>query len=178
MFRLCKYHSLIALWWSQQRGPFLTLIPRTLPLCPLCLCLSQDKLVWTSQWNIILKPAHSLRWFWTKGQSDFLGEPHVCFHVLKQGLVEWWMVKALPLKARLTLGDYALGLLPRMMFTLQASRQDWLSGSVAMKEIQTEAPMDLFPSKAPQAGITGAVLLSLGFGCETCSCHIFNQMPV
>lgn len=47
-----------------------------------------------------------------------------------------------------------------------------------MEEIQTEAPKDLFPSKAPQAGITRAVLLSLGFGCETCSCHIFNQMPV
>lgn len=45
-----------------------------------------------------------------------------------------------------------------------------------MEGIQTEVSMDRLPSKAAQASIVKAVLLSLGFGCETRSCHIFSQM--
>lgn len=47
-----------------------------------------------------------------------------------------------------------------------------------MKEVQTEASMDLLVSKATPAGIERAVLLSLRFGCEIHSCPIFNQMSV
>ena len=160
----------IALWQAQQRHPFLLVLsPQNLAsLSPcVCLCFSPQTMVWTShetQFQIFPTAVVIL----DGSGSDLLGDPCVCFHFESR---DWQSFDPCKLFLSRSTVDFRWLLTPafaeeNVYFAgLRTGLAFWECRS---KEIETEASVDLLPSKAaPADTVVRVVPRSLGFGCET-----------